>query len=753
MRRVLAWALAALVALVACPGIAWAATSADDVTIAIGDHTWKGFQTSLGSDVTLDIWGWATVTVPEGATAEWTYHQVPSSGLYSIDYIAEHNDPYGTDWQPVSNGGFDVPAGRNVLYVRVTLADGMVEYASTGAVVYDYDFPYFTYQWGGEAVPANGMTVFSEALFFIQDCVPVSVTVNGKAVDVVARRPYSYENGYEFSLPEGTTGETRIVITDSRGRACDITVNAADSSTSEALRGYDDDDYELYYLLTDGGKACVSGSRVYYYDKNGTLYESFDWPSGEKTTYGTDGGSDVVIEYDESGNVRTKTVTETSADGVTTISRYFANGTLCSQDVQNPDGSSTYTYYSYDGEGNALSRHVSTYVMDGDSETQTSYTAYAASSGTGDGWTIVCSAVPVDGVWTRTVYSNGKVVYTCYSEYSDDDILTTHLFNVDGSKLADIVFEPGEGDSPEKAQSGTYYEKGVAVSSMSKSYDWNGDTVVYTIKDAAGTTKVTSAWMYPWAWSNHETVADGVRVPVSNFVQTRTDGTKVSGIMADGKLTVTVTKSDGTSYSDSAQVDGLSSDGSLVHSYALPIGTFKFTIVYDEIVAVDFELADQTSAASTAPTMIVTTTVCDGTKPAEFHSSDSLENFKAVYVDDKLVDPSNYDVSEGSIKVVLHPAFLKTLGEGTHTISIESKNGVAKAEFTIPASNGSATDTKNTVADTTKKASDKSTKVVPSDASGSAIPDTFDASVTVEAMAGIAASGAALASLGLRKRR
>lgn len=58
-------------------------------------------------------------------------------------------------------------------------------------------------------------------------------------------------------------------------------------------------------------------------------------------------------------------------------------------------------------------------------------------------------------------------------------------------------------------------------------------------------------------------------------------------------------------------------------------------------------------------------------------------DFVRVEMDGEIVDPSNYDVSEGSTIVIFHKDFLEKLPEGKHTVSIISKNGSATTAINI----------------------------------------------------------------------
>ncbi len=68
---------------------------------------------------------------------------------------------------------------------------------------------------------------------------------------------------------------------------------------------------------------------------------------------------------------------------------------------------------------------------------------------------------------------------------------------------------------------------------------------------------------------------------------------------------------------------------------------------------------------------------------ATFVSNADISTFVEVLVDGKVVEPENYTVVAGSIKVTLKQAFLDTLSVGEHTVSIVSTNGQADAVFTV----------------------------------------------------------------------
>ena len=67
-----------------------------------------------------------------------------------------------------------------------------------------------------------------------------------------------------------------------------------------------------------------------------------------------------------------------------------------------------------------------------------------------------------------------------------------------------------------------------------------------------------------------------------------------------------------------------------------------------------------------------------------FRSSGTFGLFSKLYVDDELVDPSNYTVVEGSTVVTLKPEYLKTLSTGDHTLKMVYVNDLSvSADFTV----------------------------------------------------------------------
>lgn len=66
-----------------------------------------------------------------------------------------------------------------------------------------------------------------------------------------------------------------------------------------------------------------------------------------------------------------------------------------------------------------------------------------------------------------------------------------------------------------------------------------------------------------------------------------------------------------------------------------------------------------------------------------FASDAEFADFVSVKIDGVVVDAANYDAKEGSTVITLKNAYLKTLKEGEHTLTIVSKDGEASTKFTI----------------------------------------------------------------------
>ena len=75
------------------------------------------------------------------------------------------------------------------------------------------------------------------------------------------------------------------------------------------------------------------------------------------------------------------------------------------------------------------------------------------------------------------------------------------------------------------------------------------------------------------------------------------------------------------------------------------------------------------------------TSSVDDSSDVVFKSEANVASFVRVEVDNKVVDPANYTVTEGSTIITLKKEFLATLTTGTHTLSIVSKNGTATTTF------------------------------------------------------------------------
>ena len=109
-----------------------------------------------------------------------------------------------------------------------------------------------------------------------------------------------------------------------------------------------------------------------------------------------------------------------------------------------------------------------------------------------------------------------------------------------------------------------------------------------------------------------------------------------------------------------------------------------------------------------------------------FISSASFDSFKGVQVDGKTLAARNYIAERGSIKVCLKPAYLRTLTNGDHIVTILSAEGDVSAVFAVSVAVGSVT-------------------------GGKTSPTTFDPGVTACALSSVLSLGGL--TLLRRKRR
>lgn len=91
----------------------------------------------------------------------------------------------------------------------------------------------------------------------------------------------------------------------------------------------------------------------------------------------------------------------------------------------------------------------------------------------------------------------------------------------------------------------------------------------------------------------------------------------------------------------------------------------------------------------------------DEVKGLTFVSDAAYTDFERVLVDEEEVDPASYEVQEGSTVVTLGTTYLGTLSEGSHTISIVSATGTAKATFTVLSADNTGNSDETDSGDTT----------------------------------------------------
>ena len=65
------------------------------------------------------------------------------------------------------------------------------------------------------------------------------------------------------------------------------------------------------------------------------------------------------------------------------------------------------------------------------------------------------------------------------------------------------------------------------------------------------------------------------------------------------------------------------------------------------------------------------------------NGSGEFAKFVSVEVDQKVLDASNYEASEGSVVIKLKGNYMKTLSTGTHTIKVNLIDGSAETKLTV----------------------------------------------------------------------
>ena len=118
--------------------------------------------------------------------------------------------------------------------------------------------------------------------------------------------------------------------------------------------------------------------------------------------------------------------------------------------------------------------------------------------------------------------------------------------------------------------------------------------------------------------------------------------------------------------------------------------TYEFTFQYvkEEVSPKEYKFTEGANQTYTI----------DESKNATFRIDADYSLFtNKVYVDNKLVDSTNYDSKSGSTVITLKDEYLKTLSVGEHTLKVAfSDNGEAITKFTIKEKDEASEDSKNT---------------------------------------------------------
>lgn len=100
----------------------------------------------------------------------------------------------------------------------------------------------------------------------------------------------------------------------------------------------------------------------------------------------------------------------------------------------------------------------------------------------------------------------------------------------------------------------------------------------------------------------------------------------------------------------------------------------------------------------------------NSSETVSFRSNCGIEKFIRLEIDEKLVDPGNYILKEGSTIVELKPEYLATLEVGKHGVSIVSQDGTADTTLRITPQPEEEEETEKTTTAKTNKTSAKTAK-------------------------------------------
>ena len=114
-------------------------------------------------------------------------------------------------------------------------------------------------------------------------------------------------------------------------------------------------------------------------------------------------------------------------------------------------------------------------------------------------------------------------------------------------------------------------------------------------------------------------------------------------------------------------------------------------------------------------------------KELSIRASGALADLQSVKLDGEIVDPENYELTEGSTIVTFKPAYLNTLSAGNHTVTFVYASGSVNAAFTIANPTTNTTDATN--------------------------PSTYDNIMNWVGLLGVSAFGVALGSIVIRKSK
>lgn len=281
-----------------------------------------------------------------------------------------------------------------------------------------------------------------------------------------------------------------------------------------------------------------------------------------------------------------------------------------------------------------------------------------------------------DGV-TVIERPNAVGVYSVVYSYTDDDY--------EGELSVDFEIIKATSPNPAEVTANLKIEAGLALTDIagtrSTGFSWDNDSTVVE----AGAHNYAATYTYNGDTTSYTTI--NIMVPVYGLtrinIDTTVDGDGGSVVapttaLEDSKFTVKIVPEDG---------------------YEIKKVTLNNLDITANATSGQFEVTAGKTDVAIAASFRKNYEVTDGDgdsyiigtgETATFVINADYTLFVAggkLYIDNELVDPSNYTVASGSTIITLSADYLKTLSSGEHTlVAVFGNDGIARASFTLASS-------------------------------------------------------------------